>query len=221
MRARDGERMNRRVIVAVGAVCFAAGVVARSEMYRRAARRYRPSPRLAASLRAALGGQRAPLSRMTDAIGDILQPGETVTYLSASSRDKKGRLAVYAVGATDELAHLTWRGEVPDDASKLDGALCQDSLVKRDTGMVAVPVAVGLAVAEHLVQRDPQFAGDGLEAHAALLVGLLDLTPELGAGAGAQEPGVGFRLPVRLSRFKNFGHFSGHPFMMPVHVVTA
>jgi hypothetical protein len=79
-------------------------------------------PRLAVSLREALGGQRAPLSRMSAAIGDVLQPGEAVTYLSASARDRKGRLAVYAVGATDELAHLTWRGDVPDDVKGAEGA---------------------------------------------------------------------------------------------------
>jgi hypothetical protein len=43
--------------------------------------------------------------------------------------------------------------------------------------MIAVPGAVRLAVAEHLVQCHAEVTGDGLKAHALLLVGLVDLTP--------------------------------------------
>lgn len=100
-------------ILAAAAAGAAAGYAVPRALAAVRARRHR-NPGLSALLREALGGPRAPLSRMTDAVGDALQPGETVTYLSVSARDRKGRLAVYAVGVTDELAHLTWRGDVPE-----------------------------------------------------------------------------------------------------------
>jgi hypothetical protein len=104
--------MTARILAALAAGAAAGYAVPRALAAQRARRR-NPGLRLATAMHDALGGQRAPLARMTGAIGNALQPGETVTYLSVSARDAKGRLAVYAVSATDELAHLTWRGDTP------------------------------------------------------------------------------------------------------------